>query len=94
MTVIGEDDTKIDVAVDLINEKLIFSGRKKIKFHGTTNWTTLAVEEYPIGETTNVDKYFNTIVKNLHDKMQRRVELLELARTFLHEVTEVEIIKE
>lgn len=87
----NEEKMVIDIKYDIFNEKLIFEGKQKLKFDGLTKWILLGIEEYPVGTGSNVDKYFDSVIKSLYLKMKARVASLILVRTFLHEVTEVEI---
>jgi len=86
----NENNKKIVVKFDLINEKLIFEGHCKFKINNLNNWRLLTTMYYKMNEKTdNIN--FEKITKDLYDTMIRKIELLDIIKAFMHEVTEIEI---
>ena len=89
----GEDNKRIEVKLDIFNEELIFDGYCKMKINGTTHWQLLASSRYNVEGDTNKFN-FEKITMSLYETMVRKIELHEIVKTFMHEVTEIEIKKD
>jgi hypothetical protein len=91
LNVIGNELMRIEVELDILNEKLVFIGKYREKIQTFQNWQTFVIEEHSVSDD---QANFEEIIKSVYDTMQKRVEMFNLAKTFLHEVTEVEIKKD
>jgi hypothetical protein len=86
----NENNKKIIVKFNLIEEVLIFEGYCKIKINNINNWQLLTTMVYKMNENTdNIN--FEKITKDIYDAIIRKIELFDMIKAYMYEVTEVEI---
>lgn len=86
----GYNNKKIVMKFDMFNNLLIFEGYCKIKLNNITQWTLLTVEKINI-VNINDKVNFEEITKKIHNKMLNKLNIYELIKGFMTEVTEIEI---
>jgi hypothetical protein len=86
----NKNNKKIIVKFNLIEEVLIFEGYYKIKINNITNWQLLTTMVYKMNENTdNIN--FEKITKDIYNAIIRKIELFDMIKAYMYEVTEVEI---
>jgi hypothetical protein len=85
---INQKEGKIEIYVNILERKLIFLGKEKIKLENTTQWHTFSRKEHDLGdEKQNFEKICNDVYK----EMKENLVLVEGIRAFLTDVTQIEI---
>lgn len=82
------ENKKIKIYIDVINEKLVFEGHYKTKLGGITQWHLIAVFEFDLNKS---NFNFEEVIENLNQTMNKRIQFIELSKTYLKNVDIIEI---
>jgi len=82
---------KIEISLDIINDKLIFKGFCKIKMNSALLWRLFAEEKLDVKNEDTENINFEKISKSIYNTMIERINTFELVQAFMHEVNEIEI---
>lgn len=85
---VNNKEGKISIAIDILNKKLIFYGKYKIKLENTTSWHILSKKEYDI---VNNENNFEKACKEVYAEMNENLEMINGVQNFLKETTQIEI---
>ena len=85
---INQKEGKIEIYINIMERKLIFYGKRKIKLNGMTTTHTLARQEYSLGDG---DLNFEKVCKAVYDQMEENIVLVNAVQAFLAETTQIEI---
>ncbi len=88
---INQKEGKIEIYLNIMERKLIFRGKMKVKLEGVTRYHVLGVKEYSIGDG---ELNFEGVCKDVYIQMQENLTLISSVQAFLAETTQIEIITE
>jgi len=85
---INNQEGKIEIYINILENKLIFYGKFKIKIESVKSWEIFSRKEYSID---NNDANFEKACKEVYSEMKKNLQLLEGVQNYLKETTQIEI---
>ena len=85
---VNEKESKIEIYLNIIERKLIFRGKQKVKLDGMTQYHTLGEKEYVLGDE---ELNFEKVCKEVYTQMQENLTLINSVQAFLAETTQIVI---
>ncbi len=81
------ENTKLNVFVNIIEEKIIFELIAKIKLEGIVRWRVLYTKEHQLTNEETINNLFEDFVK----KYKEKIEFLELIVNFFDNIDSIEL---